>query len=215
MKRFRSGPLVGHLSGPISSGGPTYAKHPTRGYGIYARKNHTKTLRTNDGYKLVQRTDPHKRLSKPVFAKCVLDDPDQVSGGSGIVRLVQGPYDRKTTIWASLTGGDKLTINALGDLTNGCDGAGPVFDPCKTPSGFPGCGQGYDAPVAGDLGAVSGSLEAQADIDLSGSQSAIGRSMVLSSGDTRIACCTIGLSAGPKAPPKPQQSVVYNHQPHV
>ena len=148
----------------------------------------------------------------------MIEDPHGFSHVRGVVRLAQGPYDSHTSIWASVDGVAKaanLSVYSCGDLTKGCESTCGVFQPAVTASGFPGHGKPYPKKAAGDLGSmVGGSLEIQADIDLSGSYSAIGRSMVVTGEDGhRIGCCTIGLAAGPEAEAKPQTSYVKDTQP--
>ena len=75
-------------------------------------------------------------------------------------------------------------------------------------SGY-GVGKDWPDKATGDLGtikiaghgyghAASGEIDVEAGADLSGTWSLIGRSMVLSHGDERLGCCTIGLAAAPK-----------------
>lgn len=84
-------------------------------------------------------------------------------------------------------------------MREGCDSLGEVFDPHRTASGYN--AYHYTDAVVGELGSVGdGRVEVVADVDLSGNQSIIGRSMVVTDARYgRIGCCTIGLSAGPYA----------------
>ena len=196
-----------------SSHQPTYGylgeDSPT--YGVYRAPRAKKALIANDGYRVKARTDPYERLYETVNAKCVLMDPEEESYASGVVYFSQGAKDRTTSIWGEIWGIDyaNLTINALGDMTKGCESAGEVFNPSVSSSGY---GYGKEpTPAPGILNEIHGSFDQQANVDLSGNQSIIGRSMVLTRPgskdeygngrpDVRVACCTIGLAAGAKKP---------------
>lgn len=185
-------------------------------YGIYRAPRRVKTLIANDGYKVKTRTDPYERLYEAVNAKCVLEDPEEESYVRGVINLSQGAKDSTTSLWGEIWGIEYgyLTINALGDLTDGCESAGEVFNPFVSESGF---GYGKEpTPAPGVLDDVKGdyhriAVDQEADVDLSGTHSIIGRSIVLtrpgrtdrygrSTADVRVACCTIGLAAGVQKP---------------
>ena len=214
---------------------PTYAYIKGEGYGIVDKPREHKPQIANDGYRVKKRTDPAIRQDATINAKCVLLDPEDESDVQGIISLTQKPKQKGTSVWGEFynLGHDKLdlTINALGDLRDGCDSAGGVFNPSVSASGY---GEGMDKKAPGILGevkvrshgygygygysAATAEFDTEADVDLAGTQSVIGRSMVLtaSSGgkddgygnktaaeETRIGCCVIGLAAGKKPEPKP------------
>lgn len=201
-------PYGGYGSARPHSGyneGNTYGHVKGLGYGIYNFEPKAKDLRGNDGYKLVRRSDPHERSYDDVYAKCIMSDQSEESYVNGVLYLAQAPKGENTKIWGGVSGVHHadLTINALGDVRDGCDSTGGVYNPNVTASG-------YDAfhlrgGVPGDLGSIGdGKVNVWADVDLSGNQNVIGRSMVVSVGDNRVACCQIGLSGGAKAPSKPK-----------
>jgi len=194
---------------------PTYSFRKESGLGIHQEPNKPKDLIGNDGYKIKVRTAVGERVQSVVNAKCVLKDPNEESEVSGIVSLTQAPGDEGTLISAQLWnmehGDYELSIHALGNLADGCESVGDVFNPDVSENGFNKNGRGF--PAIGDLGDVErvhdqGSLDQVADVDLSGTQSIVGRSIVLTrkgekdrrSGrtapDKNIACCAIGLSSG-------------------
>ena len=113
--------------------------------------------------------------------------------------MQQGAYDKGTSVWATLEGaeyGAELSINALGDLRDGCESAGEIFNPSVSASGYGYGEKPKSAPgMIGEIGQHG--FKGKADVDLSGTWSVIGRSVVVSVGDHRVACCTIGLAAGP------------------
>ena len=179
-----------------------------------------KVLIANDGYKVKRRSRVGERVYETVNAKCVIRDPEDEAHIGGVIHLQQGPKADKTAIWGEVwnLGYDKyeLSINALGDLRDGCESTGGVFNPHVSESGY-----GYNKkmiPAPGKLGQIASAqhgaanVDRVADVDLSGTQSIIGRSMVITrpggkdahGNDTpasRVACCTIGLAAG-----KPKQT---------
>ena len=188
---------------------------PSKGYGIHYAKPQKKPLRTNDMYLLKKRTDPYHRLGSTVHAKCVMDAKDD-AGITGIIRLSQGATDSTTNLWGRIAGGEGLSLSvcALGDTTkNGCGDAGELFNPFRTTSGH----NKYAAPegAVGELDTILDSnraeVDLEADIDLSGNHSIIGRSLVLSKDGERQACCTIGLTAAPK---RVHHAPVYAQQPY-
>lgn len=203
------------LGGHFGNTAPSYI-HRGDSYGIHNIANRPKALIANDGYLVQQRTDPHKRLSSAIFAKCSIEDPEEYSNVRGVVRLAQGPKDKTTSVWASVEGVHgqaKLTVNALGDLRDGCESAGEIFQPSISASGFPGIGKPYPTKAAGELGDLySGAFTGEGDFDLSGTHSAIGRSIVVSVDDKRVGCCVIGRAAGPKRVKQPEQKS-YRHAP--
>jgi len=227
-----SGPVYGNDSYGLGYGykaevQPTYGWRKGTGYGIYNEPRRAKTLIANDGYRVKKRTDIYDRTYETVNAKCMLLDPEDEAYIGGTVTLTQGGKDKGTFVWADIWGLDydqyDLTINALGDLRDGCDSTGAVFNPNVSASGY---GYNGSTPPTGKLGnlirdkAGNASLDETANVDLSGNQSVIGRSMVLTrravEGDyhtagraaERVACCTIGLSAG-----KPKVSYGYAAEP--
>lgn len=204
-----------------SYGQRTYGHVKKIGYGIYNFDRSKKPLRANDGYLVKQRTDPYNRNYADVYAKCILDDPNEEGYASGLLYLAQAPKSDKTKIWGQISGAGyaDLSINALGDQREGCDSTGAVFNPYVSASGY---GYGKEPHTApGALGPVGdGKIEIWADVDLSGTHSIIGRSMVVTIPEQkhdyhvipeqRVACCTIGLAAGPNSY-QPAQKHGYGH----
>ena len=197
---------------------PTYTYKKGKGYGIYSMPRRTKALIANDGYRVKRRSRVGERLSETVNAKCVLMDPDYKSEVYGVFKLSQGVKDQGTLIWADVDGLYKegkyeLSINALGDLRDGCDSTGDVFNPFVSKSGYGHWKEPETAP--GALGSIkNGQIDIKADVDLSGTHSIIGRSIVITSSDSadsygkavegrREGCCTIGLAAADKPVYKP------------
>ena len=129
------GRSVGHRGSPRSagrgSGQRTYDWKKDIGYGIYNFKAHSKPLIGDDGYKLKKRSDPYTRNYERVFAKCVLNDPDEDTQVAGLIYLSQAPKSDKTQIWGNIKGANygSLVIGALGDLRDGCDSTGAVWNP--------------------------------------------------------------------------------------
>ena len=140
-------------------------------------------------------------------------DPDYKSDVYGVFKLSQSTRDQGTLVWGEVSGLYKegkynLTINALGDLRDGCDSVGGVFNPFVSKSGYGHWKEPESDP--GALGSIAnGKIDIKADVDLSGTQSIIGRSIVITSEDSadsygkavegrREGCCTIGLAAGEK-----------------
>jgi hypothetical protein len=213
---------------------PTYGFITPISLGIYDGSRRNKPLRGNDGYLVKVRTDPYERLYDRVNAKCVLKDPEEESHINGVIYLSQGATDATTKIWGDINAiedasyGLNFYINALGDLTGGCDSAGAVFNPSVSASGYNG---GYEPEYApGDLGALnvedySAYVKLYADVDLSGSQSIIGRAMTVvrpkytdsygkKYAEVRVACCTIGIAAGKKySAPKYDEVKEYKTEP--
>ena len=95
-------------------------------------------------------------------------------------------------------------IGSLGDLRDGCDSAGKVFNPFVSQYGTAGYhADQYNTAAPGALGPVGeGKVDLVANVDLSGTHSIIGRSAVVTDPktDDRLACCTIGLATAPKQP---------------
>jgi Cu/Zn superoxide dismutase len=196
---------------------PTWGYRKGSGMGIYDMPRRTKALIANDGYRVKRRTNVGERTYESINAKCILMDPDYESDVYGTIRLTQLGRAKGTTIWADIQGLDAyaqydLSINALGDLTDGCDSAGGVFNPFVSKSGYGHWKEPETAPGAlGEIkiGQYGAEVDIKADVDLSGTHSIIGRSMVISSQGSedsygkkvegrRVGCCTIGLAAGKK-----------------
>ena len=181
----------------------TYGWVKGPGYGIYNFDASRKPLRGNDGYKLKKRTDPHDRNYNDTYAKCVIQDPFEETYVEGLLYLAQASKADSTKIWGSIGGADygSLTINALGDQSDGCDSLGGVFNPNVSANGTPFNYDKHDGKAPGDLGEIGdGKIEVWADVDLSGSHSIMGRSIVVTVHDDRVACCTIGVTSGPEKP---------------
>ena len=192
---------------------PTYTYSKGSGYGIYGLPRKTKTLIANDGYRVKRRTQVGERVHETVNAKCVLMDPDYKSDVYAVFKMSQSAKDKGTLVWGEVAGlysqgKYDLSINALGDLRDGCDSVGGVFNPFVSKSGYGHWKEPEKAP--GALGSISnGVIDVKADVDLSGSHSIIGRSVVITSQSSkdsygkavegrREGCCTIGLAAGEK-----------------
>ena len=97
---YNSGPRSGYNGG--RGGQRTYGWKKDIGYGIYNFKAHSKPLIADDGYKLKKRSDPYTRNYERVFAKCVLNDPDEESQVSGLLYMSQAPRSDKTQIWGNI-----------------------------------------------------------------------------------------------------------------
>lgn len=192
---------------------PTYTYKKGSGYGIYGLPRKTKTLIANDGYRVKRRTQVGERVHETINAKCILMDPDYNSDVYAVFKMSQSAKDKGTLVWGEVAGLSyegkfELSINALGDLRDGCDSVGGVFNPFVSKSGYGHWKEPEKAP--GALGAVkNGVIDVKADVDLSGSHSVIGRSVVISSQGSkdsygkaiegrREGCCTIGLAAADK-----------------
>ena len=78
-----------------------------------------------DGYRVKERTDPHKRLYGTVNAVCTFKGPHGQSGAT--INFTQGPKDKGTRIYGAVAG--DLSIHSLGDLRHGCEKVGMVFNP--------------------------------------------------------------------------------------
>lgn len=178
----------------------------------------------NDGYRLTPRSDPYEAPRDTTYATCALKDPEEETSVSGIIRLSQpGGVIGHTTIegelWGVRPGEHGFHIHALGDLTGGCDSLGGHYMPNSEAGaeddGYGGSAGGHDMGAmdghdeAHDLEPVHSNYHGEAwvfqenvDVDLWGTHSVIGRSMVLHAdpdpdAGARIACCTIGLAKGP------------------
>jgi hypothetical protein len=118
---------------------PTYGWRKGKGYGIYNELRKPKPLIANDGYRVKRRTDIYDRSTKTIDAKCVLLDPEDEDMVNGIIRMQQTGKEPGTEIMAHISGIGhgkyELSINALGDLRDGCDSAGAVFSPNVSKSG--------------------------------------------------------------------------------
>ena len=97
---YSSSPRSGYNGG--HGGQRTYGWKKDTGYGIYNFKAHSKPLIANDGYKLKKRSDPYTRNYERVFAKCVLNDPDEETYVTGLIYLSQSPRSDKTQIWGNV-----------------------------------------------------------------------------------------------------------------
>ena len=84
-----------------------------------------------------------------------MNDPYEESYVGGTIFLSQSGKAAKTRVWGSIEGagyGD-LTINALGDLRDGCDSTGGVFNPYVSANGTGLDYEEYDVP--GELGSIN------------------------------------------------------------
>ena len=200
----------GNTYGWVKPEGHGTGRFGTGGYGIYNFNRNSKTLFANDGYRVKSRADPYSRASYTTYAKCVMKDPYEESYANGVLYLSQDGKADGTRIWGSVQGahyGD-LTINSLGDLREGCDSTGDVFNPYVSANDTDRYGPAH-GPAPGELGSVGdGNIKVWANVDLSGDASVIGRSIVVTvpeqeshhgytRPEERVACCTIGLAAGP------------------
>lgn len=152
---------------------------------------------------------------KPVEAVSVLSG----SSVNGVVKFIQetenGPMKIKGTIRGLTRGLHGLHVHELGDLRNGCDSAGPHFNPDPNQHG----GLEDLKRHAGDLGNIVANYNGVAEIDivdpllkLNGKNSILGRTLIvhadpddlgkgnypdsLTTGHSgkRIACGVIGLA---------------------
>ena len=201
----------------------------------YAHEEHYEQI-GNDGYVQKERGFSYGELpAKPVYAKCILKDPEEESQLGGVITLEQWP-GKSTSMWGEIWGvspGDHgFHVHALGDQRAGCTSLAGHFDPLNAHSHGAHTDDAHHKHV-GDLAMAwaddygNASIE-QKDmlIDLYGGQSIIGRSLVIhakiddlgrggdagskASGNSgaRIGCCTIGLTASPE--PKYDDKPVYN-----
>jgi len=150
--------LGGHGSASPHGGysdGNTYGHVKGLGYGIYNFEPKAKELRGNDGYKLVRRSDPHDKSYDDVYAKCIMSDQSEESYVSGVLYMAQAGKGERTKIWGGVSSVRyaDLTINALGDVRDGCDSTGEVYNPNFTASGYDAFHVGGEAP--GNLGSIS------------------------------------------------------------
>ena len=158
-----------------------------------------------------------------VYATCLIKDPHEERHLGGTIRFSQEPYG-KTQIWGDIwglqPGNHGFHVHTLGDLRGGCGATGGHWNPDGTDHGA--ASDDAHHSHAGDLAQAYADKNGDAriqeitDLDLYGDNSVIGRSLVLhkkmddlgrggnagsiASGNSgpRIACCTIGLSYGPK-----------------
>lgn len=98
---YNISPRLGY-DGGRGGGQRTYGWKKDIGYGIYNFKAHSKPLIGDDGYKLKKRSDPYTRNYERVFAKCVLNDPDEETYVTGLIYLSQAPRSDKTQIWGNI-----------------------------------------------------------------------------------------------------------------
>ena len=187
----------------------TYGFNDKHGWGIYKQAFSPEVILGNDGYAIKKREDPFSRLHSTVNAVCLLEDPDQKTGVRGLVRLQQAHGEKGTRIRAKVGKvgpGAKITINALGDLRDGCDSAGDIYDPLVADHGKYETQEVPRLGLLGDLkrGKDAAYTQTRSDVDLSGRQSIVGRSIVITrpplkdrygrvKEPARVACCTIGL----------------------
>jgi hypothetical protein len=118
-------------------------------------------------------------------------------GSGASVHFSQGPKDKGTRIYGGV--GGSMTINSLGDIRDGCDGTGMVWNPFIGTIGYGYSRNPVPSPGAlGHLQADKNSVDVWADVDLSGTHSIIGRSI-----NNGYSCCVIGLTAGSTYVAKP------------
>lgn len=126
--------------------------------------------------------------SKPSIEKKAICILNSMHGheAKGIVRFHQRNFDSQTRVEGDFTGLKKNSkhgfhIHAYGDLTDGCNTAGPHFNPFNKSHG----GKDGEVRHVGDLGNVESDGEGNAkyredvDIMLMGMYSVVGRSCVL------------------------------------
>lgn len=165
----------------------------------------------NDGYTRKDRTP--EGPYDTVYAKCALQDPEEEAYARGAIQFAQsygGPVRITGTVVDVTPGKHGFHIHELGDLREGCGSTGGHLD-------FgPGAAGGYgdsDYSFTGDLKQAAANKQGVAIIeevndrfDLFGTHSIIGRALVIhkrsddakGGAGARIACCTIGLAAGPQ-----------------
>ena len=123
-------------------------------------------------------------------AKCVLVPESGTTGVSGVLTLTQLTEDTPTAIVGTIKGltpgKHGLSIHTYGDLSEGNDSCGPIFNPFGAAQhGFP-----SDPPqqrFAGSLGNVQADAEGLAEVDIQdnalvhllGPHSVLGRSIVV------------------------------------
>ena len=167
----------------------------------YSRRSDDLYADPKDGYEKKPKKEGYypTHPQHPIWAKCVLKDPEEEDYVGGVVNLVQYPGE-KTQLYGKIDGLSPgkhgFHVHEFGDQSSGCDSLGGHYNPT-----------GAHVP-AGDLIAAEANYEGRAivsqagcDLDLYGDKSIIGRSLVLHhdpEGGHRIACCTIGLYSGPK-----------------
>lgn len=154
----------------------------------------------SDGYSIKPRQAASVALAAPVYAKCSIRDPEEESYLQGTIKFQQKPYG-KTAIWGTIEGlkpgQHGFHVHSLGDMTGGCASLGGHWNPTGTTH----TPVGDLIPAQADNYGRARIEQSDIDIDLWGTDSIIGRSLVIhkdANGGDRIGCCIIGLAAGPK-----------------
>ena len=140
------------------------------------------------------------------FAKCTLKDPEEEAWIGGTINFSQMPGEgvRYTgTIEGITPGPHGFHVHTSGDLRGGCSStAGHYVGNKVHVMGTPMLGDLN--PAVADENGVARINEYKEDLNLSGAESIIGRSLVIHAGPdgsdrkARIACCTIGHAASPR-----------------
>ena len=163
----------------------------------------------------------HKHVAKrtiadePKYAKCALKDPEEEAWIGGLLNFSQMPGDGVKIdgeIWGITPGKHGFHVHSFGDLRGGCkslgghwgddagaDHAAHAAAYAKADGGKVFIGD-LPAAVANEKGVAQIDIYDK-DLELAGDKSIIGRSLVIHSGPeggARVACCTIGIAAGPK-----------------
>ena len=149
--------------------------------------------------------EPEKPKGAPRFAKCLLKDPEEEVWNGGTIYFSQMPGEgvRIAGVVDGITPGEHgFHVHTSGDLRGGCSSTeGHYIGNRVHVMGTPMLG---DLPNAvADEAGVAHYDEYMADLNLSGGESIIGRSLVIhagadkKTGAARIACCTIGIASGP------------------
>ena len=175
----------------------------------------------NDGYECQPENDRSNGPSEPVYAKCLLRDPEEEMLLGGSFSFVQYPGQGTQvsgSLWGQLSPGPKgFHIHALGDERGGCNTTGAHFDPDNV--GHP-MEIGDLEPIVIDYHGDAQYQYLAENIDLWGGRSVLGRALIIhameedETGDAgaRLGCCIIGRAANPQAKQPVQQPAYYGNR---
>ena len=227
------GQHAGYSSSPVVHGHDiSRAPHVDIHQVADVHKGHVDIHAAHDSYK----ADPHAAIASyvkqeekydgpdhPIWAKCILKDPEEEDYVGGVINFVQYP-GQKTQLYGRIQGITPglhgFHIHELGDLSEGCASTGGHYNPKGVDHGahFEDAHNRHDGDLAQVKAGYNGrAVVEQTDclVDLYGEESVIGRGLVLHAGEddlgrggdagsrangnagARIACCVIGLTRAP------------------